>query len=403
MNNKKKYIIIITVLLILVSCDSIFNYQEESKKTWTIMLYVDEDFNTNISRFNLIKNTLKSNELIDIVVLEDQFNYTAKYWYLDEHEPIVIEEKDELNMGSSQTLYDFIKYSKENYPARRYLLAIVNHGGAWLGACWDWSHDNDWLTPKEIEFAIEYNGQLDILMMVACSMGSIEVAHQFSEITDVYISSENSAHWDFFARSWDEFLSIINSNLVKSNKIVGKKLVDAIWNAEGIDISDKEHEFTFSAIDTKYLSNVIQNIDELSVYYLNNFTNFKENLDISIVNLGIFRNNKIDLINLLEELYKHESNLEIRSLILETIKSYNEIVIRNKNGNEVEFASGCSIYLPIPSLESYNTYYSSRDLNLKFVNDTHWDELLETYFLQSNYKILNNIPEFHQYWDKSVQ
>jgi hypothetical protein len=37
----------------------------------------------------------------------------------------------ELNMGSGQTLADFVTYGRALYPSHHTLLAIVDHGGGW--------------------------------------------------------------------------------------------------------------------------------------------------------------------------------------------------------------------------------------------------------------------------------
>ncbi|MFC1593302.1 clostripain-related cysteine peptidase [Candidatus Neomarinimicrobiota bacterium] len=369
------------------------------------MLYIDEDTGPIMQgRFNHMKNNLCSNENINVVMLEDQNWQAANYWYIDEgYEPILLEELPEVNMGEGSTLSDFIEFSKDQFPSDRYLLVIYDHGGAWLGACWDQSHNMDSLTPREMELALKLNGGVDITLMVACTMGAIEPIYQLREVTDVYVGSENAVFYDFFGRAWDEIMFLINSNIQIDSKILSDKMVDVLWDADGVNIDKQIDEITICAFESKKVKQLVDMIDELSELYIQEFSAFKDNLDTILPLIEYNRANKIDFYDIMSRLYQHETDSNIKAKLVEILDYFDNIIINEKHGNHVGFSNGMSIYLPIPSMESYNIYYSSNELNLDFTKDTRWDELLEKYYLQSNYMIINNTPENPPFWDRSVQ
>ena len=382
---------IIMLCILFVSCEYFSTKPYDQKKQWTIMLYIDEDTSPiSAGRFHHMKNILRSSEFIDVVVLEDQSGKTANYWYLDkEYESVLLEQLPEVNMGDYHTLYDFVKYSKDYFPAHRYLLVLYDHGGAWQGACWDQSHNMDNLKPIEIEIALKANRGVDITLLVACTMGAIEPIYQLCDVTDVYIGSENAAFYEFFGRAWDEIISMLTLNFLKDTEWLGNEIVNAIWNAEGVNIEEQIPEMTISAIRTKVAPSLIGMIDDVSKSYLENFANFKTNLDNILPTIKYNRANKVDFYDLIYLLHIEEKDHDLKAQLLEILNISNQMIINEKHGTVVEFSHGFSIYLPIPDIEPYNQYYSSSELGLKFANSTHWDELLERYYQESDYTFIS--------------
>lgn len=99
---------------------------------------------------------------------------------------------DELNMGDGETLKKFIKYCKANYPADKYVLIMSNHGGGTKSVksssskenttkaiCWDESSGNDFLYTGEISDTLTSAESVDVMVLDACLMGSVEFAYQF--------------------------------------------------------------------------------------------------------------------------------------------------------------------------------------------------------------------------------
>ena len=83
----------------------------------------------------------------------------------------------DVSMVEQQSLQDFIKFAKENYPAENYILVMWDHGGGVpLGFGQDELHDGK-LTEIEIAEAIRgADIQYESIIFNACLMGSLEVA-----------------------------------------------------------------------------------------------------------------------------------------------------------------------------------------------------------------------------------
>ncbi|MFC1550860.1 clostripain-related cysteine peptidase [Candidatus Neomarinimicrobiota bacterium] len=384
----------ILIVQLLFSCNSPNQPTVNDIKPWTFLFYADEDYFPSYRRFQDFKNSMCSSDNINVIVLEDQDYAPAHYWYIDEgHKAILLEDLDEINMGSQSTLEEFIKYGKKNYPADRYILGMYNHGFGWVGGFMDETNDNDWLTPQEISKAIQSNGKIDILLMMACSMGSLEVVYQLGDFTDVFIGSENSTTYDFFGCAWEDILSYINNNTYDDTFAVGSKIIDFIWD-HSTDILDHNYYFdlTMSAIRTDRIELLVQHLDELSLQYLDNFHAFETGLNNLFINIKNYRNNRVDFINVIELLSEVEQDNDIKLIQNQIINDYQNIIINECHGEGVLFSNGISIYLPIPGIENYTNYYSSDVLNNKFVIDTHWDELLERYYQSTNQLIVDEIP-----------
>ena len=78
-------------------------------------------------------------------------------------------------------------------------MIIVDHGTGISGVAEDkqfgWPVE-EWLTPKDLRNAIP--SKVDVIVMRACLMGMIEVAHEFQGKADFYVASQTTQHGDAF-------------------------------------------------------------------------------------------------------------------------------------------------------------------------------------------------------------
>ena len=83
------------------------------------------------------------NETVDASVLQ-------RYVYSSDGLALV-DEQPSASMGDSETLADFLRFAKENYPADRTAVVFWNHGGGSVsGAAFDELYDYDSLTLDEM-------------------------------------------------------------------------------------------------------------------------------------------------------------------------------------------------------------------------------------------------------------
>lgn len=134
--------------------------ESSDKKSWTFIIYLDADNNLeNAAKkaFNLLELT-GSNKNISIVVQFDSLNlfkgvrrYYVTYDVSSDINSDLIEILDEKNMGSPDTLIDFVNWAYVNYPADRYCLILYDHGNGWRSGFLTDETNNDYLSMYELK------------------------------------------------------------------------------------------------------------------------------------------------------------------------------------------------------------------------------------------------------------
>ena len=98
------------------------------------------------------------------------------------------------NMGKPETLTDFIVWGMKNFPAKKYIIDIGDHGAGFLGACED--RDEFMSLPdlnKAFSDAEKQTGvKPDVIVFDACLMAQAEVAYELKDRADVMIASEET-------------------------------------------------------------------------------------------------------------------------------------------------------------------------------------------------------------------
>ncbi len=125
-----------------------------------------------------------------------------------EKKRIVAGTGENVSMGAAGTFADFLRFARENYPAKHYGLVLWDHGA---GPVWGYGndelHDGDMLMLSELKEAMEaVNGEeaihFDWVGFDACLMASLETMEVFAPYTDYFIGSEEmepGSGWDYQA------------------------------------------------------------------------------------------------------------------------------------------------------------------------------------------------------------
>lgn len=105
-----------------------------------------------------------------------------------------------VDMGSVDTLHDFISWTKTNYPADRYAVVVWDHGNGWQSAfakapkARSVSLDDEFGSQMDIwDLPKAFEGQhVDILSFDACLMQMLEVASEMKGSADYIACSEEN-------------------------------------------------------------------------------------------------------------------------------------------------------------------------------------------------------------------
>ena len=386
-------IVLISMVLLMTSCsedeNSPVDTTEPARAGWTFLLYDDADFSNAYDPLNNFSNLVSSNSHINYLVLQDVNIGPAAYYRIDEdHVPVVLQTLPEVNMGSKTTLENFLNFAEENYPAERYIVAFYDHGGGWMGTCWDVTSNNDNLTPAEIGDALESFGGVDLVLFTApCLMGSVESAYQLRNCCNYYIGSEDLSGFIFWRMMLDKFDEHIKNNISTTSRELAEEIIslhDTYKNA-----TTYGEEMTMSAIDCSKLTAAVSSFDGITEYYLDHTDKFRLLTSGSIM---IYNTHYYDLIGLLQNLKENESDEQLKNQISETILLFNDCVVAECCGYLRLGSNGLNIFFPNGSgfTEVYSPRYAT---GLDFVTDCHWDELVFSFMDTAGPTAQNNILE----------
>lgn len=110
----------------------------------------------------------------------------------------LVDEQETANMGDAQTLYEFLSFANENYPADKVAVTFWNHGGGSVsGAAFDELHGLDSLDLAEMYQAFDAvwpadaaNPALELVGFDTCLMATIDVAAVFQNFSKYLVASE---------------------------------------------------------------------------------------------------------------------------------------------------------------------------------------------------------------------
>jgi len=431
--SKKAFVIGITCFLLLpflstvsaittkTTAQDVIIYHEQSTDIsssegdiakWTVIAYLDGDNNLEDLMLNSLDNMemVGSTEEVEVVAQIDRIRYgddfgntwetTRRYHvtYDNDMKHIgseLIQDFGELNMGDPNVLVDFVCWAIDNYPAEHYYLALVDHGGAWEGICYDETDDDDCLTLNDLKIAFDSinehlknkqpdKDKIDVVFFFACIMGSIEVYYKLKDCFDLGISSED------VGVCYPEINVLLRLSLEELNQ---NPYINPITIAEEtarncVEYDEISGNNTFD--DASVINPSKNNIDTLVEKTNILATLLKEALPTykSAIKMSAFWAPQFwgpidyicstDLYTFASNIKKRISDSEIKNAAQEVMDAVEEVVIKTFSNTEYWFdiRHGLSIMLfyfpddgPVP--EEY--------IELDFAKDTQWDEFVNEF------------------------
>ncbi len=231
-------------------------------KKWTIMVFLNAKNNLELAGLYNINQMEKvgSDANVNIVAELGRMNGQAQgdthldgdwtgsrrlYIQKDADENVitspVVDKLDKVDMGDYKRVVNFVAWAKKNYPARRYMLILWNHGSGWLdpqqtakrlekamstdkGILFD-DETNNYVRTKQIGAILKEAGNVDILAYDACLMQMGEVAFEVKDNTKVIIGSEETVPG--LGYPYNLFLGALAKNPDMTNEEFAKRTVAA--------------------------------------------------------------------------------------------------------------------------------------------------------------------------------
>ncbi len=389
---KNYFILIFMLVLVLITTGCGGVTPSIQKDDWTVMIYLDADNNLESAGIDDINEMemVGSSTDVNIVVQADRIpNYdisnndwtTTRRYYITQDFDLVqinsllIGDLGELNMGDSQTLIDFTNWAVTNYPAKKYLLVIWNHGGGFRSTglakdiAWDDTNGGDKITMSELEYALsvistQAGKNIDIVGMDACMMAMTEVAYQIKNYTDILVTSEESVPNDGWP--YDTILSQLVSNPTMSPNQLATNIVDSyIFSYTASD------NVTHSAIDLSYINTLANQLSNLATAIISDTVTPLNNYILASNSCQYYYDaDFIGLYDFCNKVLTYSNSVSVKNIALSIQQTLSSAVLRwGYNGWGVNGSRGLSIYFPYTY---YDTYYNNTD----FAQGTQWDEML---------------------------
>lgn len=200
-----------------------------------------------------------NNEMVDAGAIE-------RYVYNSEGLTFV-EQRPQSNMGTAETLAEFLDFCTENYPADRTMVLFWNHGGGSVtGAAFDENYGFDSLTLDEFYQAFDMiyeldteNPPIDIVGFDTCLMATIDVAYTFCDVANYLVASEELEPGNgWYYTGW---LQALSDDPAMGGAQLGRVICDTY--VEGCEMAWTEDEITLSVTDLTKIGPLLEAYDTM--------------------------------------------------------------------------------------------------------------------------------------------
>ena len=401
----KKYALIFSILILALSLTGCFLFPPRNESAeWTVMVYLDGDNNLetygiqDLNEMEMVGSTTDLNIVVQIdripysVLAGNNQGYaddtsngdwttTRRHYITKDLNPDLISspliaDLGELNMGDPQTLVDFADWAITQYPAKKYLLVIWNHGGGFRtlnrakDIAWDDTSGGDRITMPELEDALstitaQIGKNIDLVGMDACFMAMTEVAYQIKDYADLLVTSEESEPNEGWP--YDTILSQLASNPLMSSEELATDIVDKYIYSYPVS------NVTQSAIDLSYVDTLASQLSNLALEIISDSSTRKYQYILAAASSQRYGDfDFTDLYDLCNNLLIYSNSLSVKNMVLSIQQTLDLAVIKSGySGVEVSRSRGLSIYFPFYYYDNYYDYTN-------FSQDTSWDEMLSS-------------------------
>jgi len=287
---------------------------------------------------------------------------------------------DGVDMGSPETMANFIQWAKGKYPADHYALVIWNHGSGW-------GRDSQKRPTRSISYDAEFNTEmqawelaqaigttgLDIVATDACLMQMLEVAYEIKDTTAYIAGSEELTPADGYP------YQKVFANFVANPDAPIETLIQGF--PEGM-LSVPEYlttEITQSVVRSNKLENVAAALDELALALIANKDAMTarvklvraqaERYDVSTE----FRH-YYDLVDVAQRLAAGDSPAAVKTAATDVITAVEACMAAE--GHDSLSAGSHGLAIDFSSKDQLSEDERSNYAKLRLGARTHWDEWL---------------------------
>ncbi len=360
------------------------------KPVWTLMVFLNGDNNLESYAYqdvNEMEAAHPSLYVNVIVQFDTRSGGTYRLKIKGDTDTVhinspVVDNPGEQNMGSGNTLVNFVRWAVKNYPAKKYGLIIWNHGDGWYKGVSDddGSSDGIGVSNGELKSALSsiksiIGKKLEFVGFDACLMGMwevLDVIKDYARYATVSEETEGAQGWYYtgFANvppDWD--------GAALASHIVGSQ--------QGLN--------TLAAIDLSKIERLTQAINDFAEALINQRPAYSSAIDRARAHFGSSDHEYGGLPHI--DIYRFAYYIandttfpvQVRQYARDVMSAVDGVVINLSTSSSYRNDShGISIYYPkdprdynnIPSI--FSRLYSGADYNkLPVARKTKWDEFIK--------------------------
>jgi len=360
----------------------------ESGRQWTVMVYMAADNDLTGEAWKDIDSMelAGSSGDVAIVVQVDTPSGAWRYLVARDATPGVIASLPlgslgRVDSGSGETLLDFIRFARSNYPAAHYALILWNHGSGVKATTKDIAFDfttQRAIALPELRSALTRSGMFfDFLGMDACLMQMVEVAYEVRHNARVLVASQENVPGE----GWD--YETVFRELTRNPSMDAITLARIVVESYAAYYGQRDipGRYTLSAVDLSRVSGLASAIDALALAILNDFRT-PPWVYVVLGDSALYFGDPdfVDLGDFMELLLAYPGISpgvqERAQVVLGELRRC--VLYVQSVGSDIIGTSGLSIYFPY-------TEYVRKYESLEFASATSWDELVR-YLIPWRYK-----------------
>lgn len=297
----------------------------------------------------------------------------------------ILEDMGMPNMGEKETLTDFLVWGITNYPAKKYVVVLGDHGAGIMGAFEDRGkmmtlpHINEAMAEAEKKTGVKP----DVLVFDCCLMAQAEVGYELKDRANIMVASEETVGG--YGLPYVPILKGIDK-MAKKGKLDDVSVANLIISES--EETSEDVTVTYSAIDLTKMDNVKKAIDKMAKaftkanlpmedvkFLIHNTTHFSQGETSEpygdFRDLGHFTDNVLR--------FKDMTPPEVQKAAKEVKEALSEAVIAEEHNEDYGPAYGMTFYAPNDKRWVGDATYEEYK-NTAMAKDTLWDEFLENTF-----------------------
>jgi hypothetical protein len=296
----------------------------------------------------------------------------------------VLQNLGNVDMGDYKELVRFVDWAHQNYPAKKYFIAVWNHGSGWNFVDSttirpsDISYDDrtgNHMTTEQLALAMKESAQIighkvDIYASDACLMGMVEVASEMADSVQYFLGSQDNEPgegWPYanFLGKWNTQIDTLSAKDVVT---LHAKEYLAAYTKGGVY---RPSAVTMSAYDLSQTANYEAAIRGVSDYLKNLSSADLSKAQTSMASTKEF--GYADFYDLIDYVNQLEKN-GLRSSSFENLRQAHQSYVVANEQNQDNKTAGVSVWVSKGSAYSRD---ANRYANLRFNQNAQWSGFLK--------------------------